>query len=288
MVLKDVRVEEGPMPCRLGGLPVRASRQAFSAERAPKPGDLVRVRGVYDEEACTVQLEEPTHAVEVVAAAPVPIELEGVVERVARGSLVLRNVTVLKGPTPCTLSALPLEIQQPVLAPKEVAEGDKLAVVGEYSEQDCKVVVKAPPHLVELLPVPIELEGVVKQGSPRRFTLRDVEVLDGPDPCTLDGLPVRVASSAPAPAPEVWEKVRVRVVGEYRPDACEVQVAGRGHRVEVQPTVVRWEGQIAQALANPGRLTLEGVEALDGPEPCRRDRAEIMTPRLRPAPTPRR
>jgi hypothetical protein len=273
--LRDVQVQSGPQPCTLSGLRVESSR----TEPRLNVGDSVQVQGAYDSSSCVIKLEKSTHTMKVTVAAPVAIKLEGVIERVSRGSLVLRDVSVLDGPSPCTLSALPVEIQRDVLAPEGLAAQDHIAVTGEYQTDNCTVMVKNPPHVVSFLPVPIELEGIVRQGQARRFTLQHVAILSGPTPCSLQSLTVTV-DPARASLPELQEALKVRVFGEYHTADCEVYVGARTHRIEALPTPVRLEGRVL-AVDTQG-VTLGGVKVLDGPTPCRTDSLKVIATLARP------
>lgn len=261
--LKDVQAKDGRVTiCSREHLAVRV-------ERAPIPlsvGDRVTVKGEYDEKSCQITVKATEHYVRMTVPAPVAIELEGVVARAGQESFTLSEVTVLSGPQPCSLERLIVQIEsRDLLPPSALQAGDLVTVKGNYHAEDCTVRVSAPTHYVELRPVSIELEGIVSAGTPAQFTLKNVIVLAGPQPCRFENLPVQVKSDQVQTEP-VQLAERVRVKGEYRPDSCRIELASRQHSVERLPTTIKLQGTVTQVGSD--QVVLQGVRVLDGPQPC--------------------
>ncbi len=198
--------------------------------------------------------------------APTAIELEGVVARAGQGSFTLSEVTVFSGPQPCSLERLAVQVESRALLPSTPLQpGDLVTVKGEYHSKDCIVRLNAPTHYVELRPVPITLEGIVSAGTPTQFALKNVIVLAGPQPCKLENLPVHVKSDQAQTEPAQMNE-RVRVIGEYQPESCRVELTAQKHSVERLPTTVKLQGIVAQVGSD--QVILQNVKVFEGPQPC--------------------
>ncbi|MCI2429025.1 hypothetical protein LM602_09405 [Candidatus Acetothermia bacterium] len=171
--------------------------------------------------------------------------------------------------------AVRAEIPGPAIKP-----GDKVELKGEYDAANCRVTAKSHEHYVRVTlpaPVAIELEGLVARTTRTGFVLRNVALLDGPQPCTLNDLSV-VISSDQARVEDVHVNERVRVRGEYHTDTCRVEMTGRAHILERLPMPIRFQATVTQVAPN-NELVLSSVRVTEGPQPCTTDQ---LRARVRP------
>ncbi len=231
--LSEVTVFSGPQPCSLERLAVQIESRNLLPPSALQAGDLVTIKGTYHAEDCTVRLSAPTDYVQL---RPVPIELEGVVSAGTPTQFALKNVIVLVGPQPCRFENLPVQVKSEQAQTEPVQLSERVRVKGEYHPDGCRVELTDRQHSVERLPMTIKLQGTVVQVGSDEVILQSVRVLDGPQPCTADNLPVRVRGAASLRGGE-----GVEVVGEYNPKNCQVSVEQPTHsfaRLSVPPVPV--------------------------------------------------
>lgn len=220
-MLSEVTVLSGPQPCSLERLIVQIESPSLLPPSALQVGDLVTVKGNYHAEECTVRVSAPTHYVEL---RPVSIELEGIVSAGTPTQFALKNVIVLTGPQPCRLENLPVQVKSDQVQMEPIQLAERVRVKGEYRPDSCRVELASRQHSVERLPTTIKLQGTVAQVSSDQVVLQGVRVLDGPQPCTTENLPVRVRGAASLRGGE-----GVEVVGEYNPKSCQVSVEQPTH-----------------------------------------------------------
>ncbi len=179
----------------------------------------------------------------------------------------------------CSRDRLAVRVEIPGTALKP---GDKVELKGEYDATLCRVLVKTAEHYVRVTisaPVAIDLEGVVSRASRTNFALRNVTVLDGPQPCTLENLSVLVGSDQ-ARVEDAQPNERVRVRGEYHTDTCRVEISKRAHLLERLPMPIKLQATVTQVAAN-NELVLSSVKVTEGPQPCTIDqlRAKVRADR---------
>lgn len=191
-----------------------------------KPGDKVELNGEYDAPACRVSVKTNEHYVRVTVAAPVAIELEGLVSRATRTSFALRDVRVFEGPQPCTLDNLSVSVSSDQARVEDAQLGDRVRVRGEYWET-CRVELVNQSHRLERLPMAIKFQATVVQVAPNNeLVLSSVKVVEGPQPCTTEQLRARVRADR---ATGLRGGETVEISGEYDPKVCQVSVEQPAH-----------------------------------------------------------
>lgn len=173
--------------------------------------------------------------------------------------------------------AVRVEIPGPALKP-----GDQIELKGAYDATLCRVLVKTAEDYVRVTvsaPVAIDLEGVVSRAGRTNFALRNVTVLDGPQPCTLEDLSILVGSDQ-ARVEDAQPNERVRVRGEYHTDTCRVEISRRAHLLERLPMPIKFQATVTQVAPN-NELVLSSVKVTEGPQPCTMDqlRAKVRADR---------
>jgi hypothetical protein len=116
-------------------------------------------------------------------------------------------------------------------------------------------------------PVAIELEGVVARAGQEGFTLSEVTVFSGPQPCSLERLTVQVESRALLPSSPLQPGDLVTVKGEYHAKDCIVRLNAPTHYVELRPVPITLEGIVS--AGTPTQFALKNVIVLAGPQPCK-------------------
>jgi hypothetical protein len=116
-------------------------------------------------------------------------------------------------------------------------------------------------------PVAIELEGVVARAGRESFTLSEVTVFSGPQPCSLERLTVQVESRALLPSSPLQPGDLVTVKGEYYAKDCIVRLNAPTHYVELRPVPITLEGIVS--AGTPTQFALKNVIVLAGPQPCK-------------------
>jgi hypothetical protein len=116
-------------------------------------------------------------------------------------------------------------------------------------------------------PVAIELEGVVARAGQESFTLSEVTVFSGPQPCSLERLTVQVESRALLPSSPLQPGDLVTVKGEYHAKDCIVRLNAPTHYVELRPVPITLEGIVS--AGTPTQFALKNVIVLAGPQPCK-------------------
>jgi hypothetical protein len=115
-------------------------------------------------------------------------------------------------------------------------------------------------------PAAIELEGVVTRAGQESFTLSEVTVFSGPQPCSLERLTVQVESRALLPSSPLQPGDLVTVKGEYHAKDCIVRLNAPTHYVELRPVPITLEGIVS--AGTPTQFALKNVIVLAGPKPC--------------------
>jgi hypothetical protein len=116
-------------------------------------------------------------------------------------------------------------------------------------------------------PAAIELEGVVARAGRESFTLSEVTVFSGPQPCSLERLTVQVESRALLPSSPLQPGDLVTVKGEYHAKDCIVRLNAPTHYVELRPVPITLEGIVS--AGTPTQFALKNVIVLAGPQPCK-------------------
>jgi hypothetical protein len=116
-------------------------------------------------------------------------------------------------------------------------------------------------------PAAIELEGVVARAGQESFTLSEVTVFSGPQPCSLERLTVQVESRALLPSSPLQPGDLVTVKGEYHAKDCIVRLNAPTHYVELRPVPITLEGIVS--AGTPTQFALKNVIVLAGPQPCK-------------------
>jgi len=116
-------------------------------------------------------------------------------------------------------------------------------------------------------PTAIELEGVVARAGQGSFTLSEVTVFSGPQPCSLERLTVQVESRALLPSSPLQPGDLVTVKGEYHSKDCTVRLSAPTHYVELRPVPITLEGVVS--AGTPPQFALKNVIVLAGPQPCK-------------------
>jgi hypothetical protein len=116
-------------------------------------------------------------------------------------------------------------------------------------------------------PAAIELEGVVARAGQEGFTLSEVTVFSGPQPCSLERLTVQVESRALLPSSPLQPGDLVTVKGEYHAKDCIVRLNAPTHYVELRPVPITLEGIVS--AGTPTQFALKNVIVLAGPQPCK-------------------
>ncbi|MDW8141708.1 MAG: hypothetical protein RMJ90_05445, partial [Candidatus Bipolaricaulota bacterium] len=210
--------------------------------------------------------------------ATVVVSLQGTVISGDARDFFLKDVELLDQ-TLVLCSRERLAVHSEIPSPK-ITPGDKVELKGEYDAAHCRVTAKSPEHYVRVTvpaPVAIELEGIVIRASRTGFALRNVTVLDGPQPCTLENLSV-VISSEEARVEDAQSNERVRVRGEYHTDTCRVEMSRRAHLLERLPMPIKFQATVTQVAPN-NELVLSSVKVTEGPQPCT---TEQLRARVRP------
>lgn len=202
-------------------------------------------------------------------------EFEGVVARGDAQAFVLSDVQARDNRISlCSRENLTVRVERESVALKA---GDRVAVKGEYSEKECLVTVKSPEHFVRvtaLAPVAIELEGVVARAGQESFTLSEITVLAGPQPCSLERLIVQIESKNLLPPSALQAGDLVTVKGEYHAEDCTVRVNTPTHYVELRPVSIELEGIVN--AGTPTQFALKNVIVLVGPQPCRLENLAVQ------------
>lgn len=123
-------------------------------------------------------------------------------------------------------------------------------------------------------PVAIELEGVVVRAGQQGFTLSEVTVFSGPQPCSLERLPVQVESRALLPSSPLQPGDLVTVKGEYHSKDCTVRLSAPTHYVELRPVPITLEGIVS--AGTPTQFVLKNVIVLAGPQPCKLENLPVQ------------
>jgi hypothetical protein len=116
-------------------------------------------------------------------------------------------------------------------------------------------------------PAAIELEGVVARAGRESFTLSEVTVFSGPQPCSLERLTVQVESRALLPSSPLQPGDLVTIKGEYYAKDCIVRLNAPTHYVELRPVPITLEGIVS--AGTPTQFALKNVIVLAGPQPCK-------------------
>nr|BAL54855.1 hypothetical protein HGMM_F21A08C38 [uncultured Acetothermia bacterium]BAL58565.1 hypothetical protein HGMM_OP2C115 [Candidatus Acetothermum autotrophicum] len=207
--------------------------------------------------------------------AAITAEFEGVVASGDAHAFVLKDVQAKDSRvTLCSRDNLAVRVER---APVSVNAGDRVAVKGEYHEKTCQVTVKSAEHSVRvtiLAPVAIELEGVVARAGQESFTLSEVTVLSGPQPCSLERLIVQIESRSLLPSSALQAGDLVTVKGEYHAEDCTVRLSAPTHYVELRPVSIELEGIVS--AGTPTQFALKSVVVLAGPQPCRLDNLPVQ------------
>ncbi len=116
-------------------------------------------------------------------------------------------------------------------------------------------------------PAAIELEGVVARAGQEGFTLSEVTVFSGPQPCSFERLAVQVESRALLPSTPLQPGDLVTVKGEYHSKDCIVRLNAPTHYVELRPVPITLEGIVS--AGTPTQFALKNVIVLTGPQPCK-------------------
>ncbi len=132
-----------------------------------------------------------------------------------------------------------------------------------------------PPATITVpAPVAIELEGVVARAGQESFTLSEITVFAGPQPCSLDRLVVQIESRDLIPAAALQAGDLVTVKGSYHTEDCTVRLSAPTHYVELRPVSIELEGIVA--AGTPSQFALKNVSVLSGPQPCRLDNLSVQ------------
>jgi hypothetical protein len=134
-------------------------------------------------------------------------------------------------------------------------------------------------------PVAIELEGVVARAGRESFTLSEVTVFSGPQPCSLERLTVQVESRALLPSSPLQPGDLVTVKGEYHAKDCIVRLNAPTHYVRAAPrphhTRRDRERRDAYAVCSQERDRARRAAALQAREPPRARQVRCCADRTR-------
>jgi hypothetical protein len=116
-------------------------------------------------------------------------------------------------------------------------------------------------------PAAIELEGVVARAGQGSFTLSDVTVFSGPQPCSLERLTVQIESRVLLPSSPLQPGDLVTIKGDYHAQDCTVRLSAPMHYVELRPVPITLEGIVS--AGTPTQFALKNAIVLAGPQPCK-------------------
>lgn len=202
-------------------------------------------------------------------------EFEGIVTHGDGQAFALKDVQAKDSRVAiCSREHLAVRVER---APITLSVGDRVAVKGEYNEKVCQITVKSAEHYVRVTapaPVAIELEGVVARAGQESFTLSEVTVLSGPQPCSLERLIVQIESRDLLPPTALQAGDLVTVKGTYHAEDCTVRVSMPTHYVELRPVPIELEGIVS--AGTPTQFALKNVIVLAGPQPCRLENLAVQ------------
>lgn len=211
--------------------------------------------------------------------ATITAEFEGVVASGDHQAFTLKDVQTQDSRVSlCSRDNLAVRVER---TPVAITIGDRVAVKGEYSEKACQIIVKTAEHAVRVVapaPAAIALEGVVARAGQESFTLGEVTVFSGPQPCSLERLVVQVESRDLISPSALHAGDLVTVKGDYHAEDCTVRLNAPTHYVELRPVPIKLQGTVAQVSSD--HVILQGVKVLEGPQPCT---TENLTVRVRGA-----
>lgn len=207
--------------------------------------------------------------------AAITAEFEGVVAHGDAQAFALKDVQARDSKLSlCSRENLAVRVARESVA---LAVGDRVAVKGEYDEKACQITVKSAEHYVRVTvpaPVAIELEGVVARAGQEGFTLSEVTVFSGPQPCSLERLTVQIGSRDLLPPNALQAGDLVTVKGEYHSEDCTVRVSTPTHYVELRPVSIELEGVVS--AGTPTQFALKNVIVLAGPQPCQLENLPVQ------------
>lgn len=207
--------------------------------------------------------------------AAITAEFEGVVAHSDAQTFALKDVQVRDSKVAlCSRDNLAVRVER---APTVLKAGDRVAIKGEYDERICQVTVRTAEHYVRVTapaPAAIELEGVVARAGQESFTLSEVTVLSGPQPCSLERLIVHIEARNLLPSTALQAGDLVTVRGEYHPEDCTVRLNTPTHYVELRPVSIELEGIVS--AGTPTQFALKNVIVLAGPQPCRLENLPVQ------------
>jgi hypothetical protein len=207
--------------------------------------------------------------------ATVTAEFDGVVARGEGQEFFLTEVQVRDRPISlCSQENLAVRVER---EPAVIKPGDRVTVKGEYDGKECRVIVKSTDHYVKVTvsaPVAIELEGVVARAGQESFTLSEITVFAGPQPCSLDRLAIQVESRDLMPPATLQAGDLVTIKGDYHAEDCTVRLSAPTHYVELRPVSIELEGIVA--AGTPTQFALKNVFVLAGPQPCRLENLSVQ------------
>lgn len=207
--------------------------------------------------------------------AAVTAEFDGVVARGEGRDFSLTEVQVRDSTISlCSREDLAVRVEREPVALKP---GDRVTIKGEYDGRECRVMVKSVDHYVKVTvpaPVVIELEGVVARAGQESFTLSEITVFAGPQPCSLDRLAIQIESRDLMPSAPLQAGDLVTVKGNYHTEDCTVRLSAPTHYVELRPVSIELEGIVA--AGTPTQFALKNVIVLAGPQPCRLDNLAVQ------------
>lgn len=207
--------------------------------------------------------------------AAVTAEFDGVVARGEGRDFSLKEVQVRDSKISlCSQEDLSVRVER---EPVALQPGDRVTVKGDYDGKECRVIVKSTDHYVKVTvpaPVAIELEGVVARAGQESFTLSEITVFAGPQPCSLDRLAVQIESRDLLPPVDLQAGDLVTVKGNYHAEDCTVRLSAPTHYVELRPAPIELEGIVA--AGTPTQFALKNVIVLAGPQPCRLDNLAVQ------------
>ncbi len=207
--------------------------------------------------------------------AAITAEFEGVVAHGDAQAFVLKDVQARDSKLSlCSRENLAVRVER---APTTLSVGDRVTVKGEYNEKVCQVTVKSAEHYVRVTvpaPVAIELEGVVARAGQESFTLSEVTVLSGPQPCSLERLTVQIESPSLLPPSALQAGDLVTVKGNYHAEDCTVRLSAPTHYVELRPVSIELEGIVSAGTS--AQFALKNVIVLAGPRPCRLENLAVQ------------
>lgn len=207
--------------------------------------------------------------------AAVTAEFDGIVARGADREFSLTEVQARDSRISlCSRDYLSVRVER---EPVALTVGDRVTLKGEYSEKECRVTVKSAEHFVKVTvpaPVTIELEGVVARAGQESFTLSDVTVFSGPQPCSIERLAVQIESRNLSPPTALQPGDLVTIKGEYHAQDCTVRLSAPMHYVQLRPVPIELEGIVTAGTAT--QFALKNVIVLSGPQPCRLENLSVQ------------